>query len=293
MKPGVTQYSNLIKTSSSQLYYFIRKLGYKENERLQFVLVQDAKRSTSSNSTSSNSNTSNNRHAILLQKPLKLMEKRVPEIKLFTKNNKPVHVLSQNARGYAVFMQINYGEKKDSKIKEIKAQFIDVDLNKISACLNTREQVKQKMISIRSNPVEQIESVTVKRNKQGQYQLLALRTEQRVTQLKKEFLKKYWKHIRNAMIIETSNGYHIYWPVQGGSLSKFVPIQEALVKKFGSDPMITNLTRDMRIPGFYHMKNPRRPFLVRVIHWGRKTPFTQNELINTMGLKSYIMQGVS
>ncbi|CAM4352848.1 RepB family DNA primase [Paenibacillus alkaliterrae] len=279
MKPVITRYSNLIRRSSSQAHHFIKKLGYKENERLHFILVDDAKHSNHRYSTSSN-----NKQAIMLQKPLKLLEKRVPQISLISDTNKPIHLLSQNARGYAVFMEINY-RGLDSEIKEIRAQFIDVDLNKISERLDTKEQVKQKIKSIKSNPSEQIQSITIKRNKQGQYQLLAHRTEQRIKQLKKEFLKKHWNFIRNAMIIETNNGYHIYWVIQGGSISKFVPIQKALAQKFSSDPMITNLSRVMRIPGFYHMKNPDRPFLVRVVQWGRKIPFTQEELIHSFDLK--------
>ncbi|MEW9671589.1 DNA-primase RepB domain-containing protein [Ammoniphilus sp. 3BR4] len=276
MKPGLNTYSNLLRKTSSQVHHFIKKLGYKKNERLYFVLVNDDKRRY--------------KPAVTLQKPLKHMEKWAPQMTLFSKYNKPIHLLSQNARGYAVFMGINYRGKKGREIKEIRAQFIDVDLNKIKECLNTNEQVKQKIQSIKSNPSEQIQSITVYKNKQGQYQLLAHRTERRIAQLKKEFLKKHWNQIRNAMIIETNNGYHIYWVIKGGSISKFVPIQKALAQKFGSDPKITDLSRVMRIPGFYHMKNPKRPFLVRVIQWGRKNPFTQDELINKLALKSYIMR---
>lgn len=275
MKPGLNKYSNLIRKSSSQVHHFIKKLGYKRNERLYFVLVNDDKRSY--------------KPAITLHKPQKLMEKLAPQITLFSKYNKPIHLLSQNARGYAVFIGINSRDKKGREIKEIRAQFIDVDLNKISEYLNTNKQVKQKIKSIKSNPSEQIQSITIKRNKQGQYQLLAHRTERRIAQLKTEFLKKHWNRIRNAMIIETNNGYHIYWVIKGGSISKFVPIQKALAQKFGSDPKITDLSRVMRIPGFYHMKNPKRPFLVRVIQWGRKNPFTQDELINKLALKPYFI----
>ena len=46
--------------------------------------------------------------------------------------------------------------------------------------------MKQKIKLLKSNPSEQIQSITVKRNKQGQYQLIAHRTEQRIAQLKKE-----------------------------------------------------------------------------------------------------------
>ncbi|MFC5651990.1 DNA-primase RepB domain-containing protein [Paenibacillus solisilvae] len=281
MEQRLTKYSSLMRRSSSQAHYFIKKLGCRENEHLHFILVNDAKHTNNSSSTSSN-----HKQAMTLQKPLNLMEKLVPQIKLISNNNnKPVHLLSQNARGYAVFMEINYRETKDSDFKNIRAQFIDVDLNKISAYAATREQAKQTLKSLQSNPSEQILSTTIKRNKQGQFHLLAHRTEQRVAQLKQQFLKKHWSRIKNAMIIETKNGYHIYWPIQNGSISKFVPIQKALAQKFGSDPMITNLSRVMRIPGFYHMKNPEKPFLVRVSQWGRKKPFTQQELITALALK--------
>lgn len=278
MNTRVMKYSNLIRQSSNHTHHFIKKLRYKKNESLRFLLVNDAKRNQQSNSASSNKQT------IALQKPLKHLEKWVTQINLNSSTNRPVHLLSQNAKGYAVFMGINRGGTKDREIKEIKAQFIDVDLNKISERLRTKEEVKQKIKAIRSDPSEQIQTITVNRNKQNQYQLIAQRTEQRILQLKKEFLKKHWNRIRNAMIIETYSGFHIYWTIQGASISKFVPIQHALARKFDSDPMITNLSRVMRLPGFYHMKNASKPFLVRVIHWGRKKRFTQEELITTLQL---------
>ncbi|MGG4142199.1 DNA-primase RepB domain-containing protein [Paenibacillus algorifonticola] len=124
-------------------------------------------------------------------------------------------------------------------------------------------------------------------NKKGQYHLLALRTKQRVTKLKNAFIKKFQVQIKDTMIIETKNGYHIYWVVQGGAISKFVPIQKALAKKFNSDPLITNLSRVMRIPGFYHMKNPRSPFIVKVRQLGRNKPFSQEEIIQSLALKPF------
>lgn len=281
MKPGCTKYSSLIRQSSNQAHQFIRKLGYKDNERLHFILVHDNKRGKHSSCSTSTTHI----QAVTLHKPLKLVEQLVPQIKLMANNNKPVHLLSQNARGYAVFMGINARGTTDHEITEVRAQFIDVDLNKISARLGTKEQVKQKINTIKSDPSEQIQSITVKRTKQGQYRLLAHRTPQKIAQLKQEFLTKHWKRIRNSMIIETNNGYHIYWVIQGGSINKFVPIQKALAQTFRSDPMITDLSRVMRIPGFYHMKDPDKPFLVRVLQWGRKQPFTQEELIHSFALK--------
>lgn len=271
----------------TQLYYsharnFIKKLGCTKNEQLHFILVYDAMRKNKAYSNSSN------HPAMTLHKPLNLLERFTPRTTLFTKNKHLIHVFDQNIRGYAVFMEINYRETKKSDFKKIRAQFIDVDLNKISERFNTNDQAEQRIKALKSDPSEQILSFTIKRNKQGQYHLLALRTIKRVAALKKEFRQKYGKRIKDTMIIETKNGYHIYWVLQGGSINNFVPIQKALAQKFGSDPMITNLSRVMRLPGFYHMKNPESPFMVRVRQWGRKKPFTQQELIRSLALKPLI-----
>ncbi|MFF2481254.1 DNA-primase RepB domain-containing protein [Paenibacillus sp. NPDC058071] len=273
-----TRYSRTLRRFSGHAYHFINKLGCKQNEQLHFILVHDPKNQNKRFSSSSN------HPAMTLHKPLNLLEKSSPQFTLFSKRNKHIHVLSQNKRGYAVFMEINYRETKSSEFNKIRAQFIDVDLNKISVHLDTKEQVKQMIESIKADPTEQFQSITVKKNKQGRYHLLALRKKQRVKKLKNAFIKKYRNQIKDTMIVETKNGYHIYWVVQGGSVSKFVPIQKALAKKFSSDPMITNLSRVMRIPGFFHMKNPQSPFMVRIRQLGRKKPFSQEEIINSLAL---------
>ncbi|WP_138755985.1 DNA-primase RepB domain-containing protein [Paenibacillus sinopodophylli] len=276
-----TRYSRNLQRFSSHARHFIKKLGCKQNEQLQFILVHDPKNKNKTFSPSSNL------PAMLLHKPLNLLERRTPQFTLFSKRNKRIPVLRQNKKGYAVFMEINYRETRASNFEKIRAQFIDVDLNKISVYADTQEQVNQLIESMESNPTEQLQSITVKKNKQGQYHLLALRTKKRVTKLKKAFIQKFKNHIKDTMIIETKNGYHIYWVVQGASVHKFVPIQKALAKKFSSDPMITNLSRVMRIPGFFHMKNPESPFMVKIKQLGRKKPFSQEEIIHSLALEPF------
>lgn len=263
----------------------MKKLRYKKNESVYFILVHDAP--PNKRSYNSYSNLLNLKQTLLLHKPLKRLEKRIPQSKLYAYNNKSesVHLLTQNANGYAVFMGINYGGTKDSDIKEVRAQFIDVDLNKISDRFNTLEEVWQKIKSLRANPSEKFQLFTVKKNKRGEYLFSAHRPKRQIQKLKKNFLYKHRRQIRDAMIVETNNGYHIYWIITEGAINKFVPIQKALVRKFNADPAVTNLARVMRVPGFFHMKNPNSPFMVRVIRWGRKKPFSQDELIDGLSLR--------
>jgi len=114
----------------------------------------------------------------------------------------------------------------------------------------------------------------------GEYQLVAVRSERWVRKMKQAFRIKYCRLLQGAMIVETHSGFHLYWPIAGGDPAKFTDIQRALIRKFGGDPVIANLSRVMRVPGFYHVKDPRKPFMTRVLQWGRAKAFTQDELLN-------------
>ncbi len=62
----------------------------------------------------------------------------------------------------------------------------------------------------------------------------------------------------------TSPGkYHAYWLVDDVPLDQFAGIQEALAERFNGDPVVCDLPRVMRLPGFYHRK--RDPFLVKIV----------------------------
>lgn len=66
------------------------------------------------------------------------------------------------------------------------------------------------------------------------------------------------------MIVESSPGrYHVYWRVTGVAVSEFAPIQKAAITKFGTDPVVHDLPRVMRLPGFDHQKE--NPFRTRLI----------------------------
>lgn len=67
------------------------------------------------------------------------------------------------------------------------------------------------------------------------------------------------------MIVESSpNRYHVYWRVDGVAVSEFKGIQKAAIAKFGTDPVVHDLPRVMRLPGFNHQKGT--PFRTRLVH---------------------------
>lgn len=68
------------------------------------------------------------------------------------------------------------------------------------------------------------------------------------------------------LIVETSPGrYHVYWLVEGVPLDLFRAIQKRLAEHYDGDPAVCDLSRLMRVPGFFHNKG--EPFLSRVIEY--------------------------
>jgi hypothetical protein len=69
------------------------------------------------------------------------------------------------------------------------------------------------------------------------------------------------------IVIESSVGhFHCYWRVSGLPLDQFWGMQKAIAARFDGDPIVCDLPRVMRLPGFVHRKG--KPFLSRVIRSG-------------------------
>ncbi len=72
-----------------------------------------------------------------------------------------------------------------------------------------------------------------------------------------------------TLVVRTRRGWHYYWVlVPGEELSAFSLAQTTLAAHFGTDLAVKDLPRVMRVPGFFHMKDPTNPFLVQLVHAG-------------------------
>ena len=94
------------------------------------------------------------------------------------------------------------------------------------------------------------------------------------------------KALKPHMIIESSpSRYHIYWKVSGCDIAKFKAVQGAIAKKYGTDPVIKNPSRIMRIPGFCHQKSA--PTQVAILYQNPARPaYSIDEICFNLGLKS-------
>jgi hypothetical protein len=69
------------------------------------------------------------------------------------------------------------------------------------------------------------------------------------------------------MVTQTSPGrYGVFYNIEDAPLSvdNFKRTQQALATLFDSDPSVCDLPRVMRLPGFPHQKDPRKPFVTEI-----------------------------
>jgi hypothetical protein len=70
-----------------------------------------------------------------------------------------------------------------------------------------------------------------------------------------------------SSIVETKNGYHVYFYAEDGVRPQYYrALVDRMVAFFKGDRNATDVARVLRVPGFYHLKDPADPFLVRHVH---------------------------
>ena len=79
-----------------------------------------------------------------------------------------------------------------------------------------------------------------------------------------------------SIIIKTRKSLHAYWLTPGGEIKYFTELQERLIQQFGSDPVIKNNSRVMRLYGFNHCKQD--PVKVTLIKFDPDMIYTQRQL---------------
>lgn len=143
---------------------------------------------------------------------------------------------SLNESGLDICFIVNSGGTRDAVINRINAVFVDWDCGK---------------------------------DPQGKYFDIGI-----VNQKKLAFQEKIRGFpLQPSMIVETRNGYHLYWLLDPGTTSdQFRCIQSDLATYFEGDPRVGNPARVMRLPGFNWVKpgSGMPTFFVQVISSSKK-----------------------
>lgn len=81
-----------------------------------------------------------------------------------------------------------------------------------------------------------------------------------------------------SVIIETKKGYHCYWRAEDATIDRYRDIECGLIQRLKSDPACKDVCRLLRYPNYYHLKDPKNPFLVRCLYKSATT-YAEREML--------------
>ena len=86
--------------------------------------------------------------------------------------------------------------------------------------------------------------------------------------------------IAPSLIIESNKSFHMYRFAKDGTIENWTKICRGLRNFFWGDPAIaSDISRVLRVPGYYHMKNPDEPFMCEIVDWNGEY-YTEEQMLS-------------
>lgn len=188
-------------------------------------------------------------------------------------------LLKYQKSGYGVYFVVHSGGKSGDDINRINAFMLDADFGKYYK----RDK--------KGNLIYQV----VKNRKMP---ITLVRTPEETEKFKSRFwesLKKF--SINPTVVLETKNGFHIYWCVRYAVHDKVAreqwkKIESALIRYFQKyietdfyehiDESVNMLAKVMRVNRFMHLKNPSEPFQIKCIYLNENNKYTKEQIMQAV-----------
>lgn len=82
-----------------------------------------------------------------------------------------------------------------------------------------------------------------------------------------------------SIIIESKNGYHVYWLAKNASAENYSKITaDRLIPFFEADSRAKDICRILRYPNYFHWKDEDNPFLVKIIFL-KKVRYSEKDML--------------
>jgi hypothetical protein len=102
---------------------------------------------------------------------------------------------------------------------------------------------------------------------------------------KDEQIKKITKaNIEPSTVIESKNGFHIYWNCFGDTNNNQYSeiVEKRLIPYFDADIKAKDVSRFLRMEGFYHWKDINDPYIVKVIYHNKNIKYTFKNMLEKL-----------
>jgi hypothetical protein len=90
--------------------------------------------------------------------------------------------------------------------------------------------------------------------------------------------------LRPSLVVESARGYQAYWDAINGTTENYNLICKSVAKKLGADQAGISIVRTMRAPFFWHWKDTRNPFAVRVVSFN-DSKYTESDMLEVFEVK--------
>lgn len=87
--------------------------------------------------------------------------------------------------------------------------------------------------------------------------------------------------IHPTVVNESARGYHLYFYAKDASIKRFKLIQKRICKLIGGDQNAIDAARILRAPGYYHLKDPANPFLIKTV-WEYPVSFREVVMLQAL-----------
>lgn len=85
--------------------------------------------------------------------------------------------------------------------------------------------------------------------------------------------------LKPSEVVETKNGYHLYFNAADATPENYRKVVTRLADFFHGDKNARDLARVLRVPGYWHMKDPASPFLVRSLFSRPEYIYTEAQML--------------
>jgi hypothetical protein len=109
-----------------------------------------------------------------------------------------------------------------------------------------------------------------------------------IDDMSKEEMRKLIKTspIIPNIIVESKRSYHLYWRVTC-TKEEFSTIIHGLIDYFHGDKAITSINEVLRLPDFFHMKDPQNPVEIKCIFQKLSKPIPASEMLSAYPYTPY------
>lgn len=80
-----------------------------------------------------------------------------------------------------------------------------------------------------------------------------------------------------SRVVKTKSGMHLYWRCEDATRVNYSLLNKRLTLAFGVNRSVHDVSRILRVPGYYHWKQADSPFLCETI-WEADVTYTENQV---------------